>query len=88
MADFSTWLRGAREAGQQIARRVVLRVADNRGAAAVGLHDRAFGHALDGVIGPFAVDVGSQPGEQVADRVVVEDHDVVDAPQCLHQLRS
>ncbi len=70
---------------QQIARRVVLGVADDGGAAAIGQHDRAFGNGLDRVVRALAVHVGFQTGQQVADRVVVEHHDVVDPAQRRHQ---
>ena len=52
---------------QQIARRVILRIADDRGASAVGRDDRSLGHGVDRVVGAFAVHVGPKPIEQGAD---------------------
>ena len=49
---------------QQIARGVVLGVADDGDAAAVGARRFALGHGVDGVVGALAVDVGPQQLEQ------------------------
>ena len=46
---------------------MALRVADDRGASAIGLHHRALGDRLDGVIGAFAVDVRLEQLQQALD---------------------
>jgi hypothetical protein len=58
---------------------VILRVADDRGAAAVFLHDVALGDRVDGVIGALAVDVRSQRLKQRTDGRLRKDHDVIHA---------
>ena len=55
-------------AGQQIARRMILRIADDGDAAAVGAHGVALGHGVDRVVGALAVHVGLQQLEQRRDR--------------------
>ena len=49
--------RAAANAREQIARRMILGIADDGGPAAVRLDDGALGHGVDGVVGALAVDV-------------------------------
>ena len=49
---------------EQIARRMILRIADDGDAAAVAAHGLALGHGLHGVVGPLAVDVRLQREQQ------------------------
>src|SRR5438094_764973 len=77
----------AGNARQQVARRMILGVADNRRPAAVADDDVALGHGLDGVVGPLAVHVGPKRGEQRARARFRKYDDVVDAAERGHQLR-
>src|SRR5258708_33605185 len=52
---------------EQIAGRVILGVADDRRAAAVGDDGRALGDRFDLIVGPLAMDVRLQPQEQALD---------------------
>ena len=63
-----------------------LRIADDGGPPAVRPHGRAFGHRLDRVVGPLAVDVRPQRLEQLGDRRRGEDDDVIDSGERGHQL--
>ena len=54
---------------QQVARRVILRIADDGDAAAVGADDLALGHGVDGVVGALAVHVGLQQRRAAASTV-------------------
>ena len=54
-------------------RRVVLRIADDGDAAAVGAHGVALGHGVDGVVGALAVHVRLQQLEQRRDGGLGED---------------
>ena len=66
---------------EQVACRVILRVADNRDTAAVAFDDVALGDRVERVVGALAVDVRLQRFEQRADGRLGKDDDVVDAAQ-------
>src|SRR5439155_11132696 len=53
-----------RQSRQEIARGVLLLIADNGCSATVRLHNRPFGHRLNGVIGAFAVDIRFEKSQQ------------------------
>ena len=71
---------------EQIARGMILRVADDRDAAAVGEHRLALGHGLGRVVGAFAVHVGLQQAQQPVHVGIGKQHDVVDALERRHHL--
>ena len=75
------FMSGPRMRARQIARRVILGIADDGDAAAVAADGLALGHGVDGVVGPLAVHVGLQREQQRRDRRLGEDDDVVDAAQ-------
>ena len=66
---------------QEVARRVVLRIADDRGPPAVRGDHGAFGHRLHGVVGALAVHVGLEEPQQSLDGSIGEHDHVVDAAQ-------
>ena len=49
---------------EQVAGRVILRIADDGDAPAVAADGLALGHGVDGVVGPLAVHVGLQREQQ------------------------
>jgi hypothetical protein len=65
---------------------VVLRIAHDGDAAAVGAHGVAFGHGVGGVVGPLAVHVGLEQTEQPVDIRIREHDHVVDALDGRHHL--
>jgi hypothetical protein len=67
---------------------VVLRIADNRDAAAVGAYDVPLWHRVGRVVGALAVHVWLETLEQVCDRRPREHRHVVDAAQRRDELRA
>ena len=65
---------------------MILRIADDGDAAAVGADGVALGNGVDGVVGALAVHVGLQQLEQRRHRRLGKDHDVIDRAQRGHQL--
>ena len=60
---------------------MLLRVADDADAPAVGSYHVAFGHALLGVVRPLGVDFGADGEQKLGDGRLVEDRDVVNGAQ-------
>ena len=73
-------------APDQVARRVRLRIADDRGPAPVRADDVAFGHRVEGVVRALAVNVRPDQRQQPLHGLIVEDDDVVDAADGRHEL--
>ena len=67
---------------------MILWIADDGDAAAVPADDLALGHAVDGVVGAFAVNIGLQREQQPGDGRLGKHHDVVDAADRGDQLRA
>src|SRR5712692_10308283 len=68
----------------QIRRRMVLRITDDHGAAAIGRDRGSFGHGLGGVVGSLGVDVGPQSPDETRGRILAEDDDGIHAAQRGH----
>src|SRR5947209_6253978 len=60
---------------------MILRVADDADAPAVGVYHVAFGDVLLRVVRPFGVDVGAKGQKEFGDGRLVEDYDVVNGAQ-------
>ena len=73
---------------QQVAGGVILRVADDRDAAAVAADGVALGHGVDGVVGPLAVHVGPQRQQKRRDGRLGKDRHVVHAAERGDELRA
>src|SRR6185503_20944312 len=87
----TTWGRGApspADPRDERARVVLLRVAHDRDAPAVGAHDVALGNRLGRVVGALAVHVGLEREQQAADVVLVEYDHVVDGAQRADEQRA
>ena len=65
-----------------------LGIADDGCAAAVTFHEFTLGNRLNGVVGPFAVDVRLQQREEPADIVVGKYNDVLHTSNSIHELRA
>ena len=74
-------LDGTREPRGEVTRRVLLFVADDDGSAAVVVYDGSLGNRLHRIVGPLAMDLGSQQPQEARDSRVAEDDHVVDAGQ-------
>src|SRR5579885_1629920 len=60
---------------------MILRVADDADATAVGDYNPAFGHGLLGVVRPLGVNVGAEREQEFAHRRLVEDRHVVNGAE-------
>ena len=80
--------RARRPAGaSRFARGVILRIADDRDAAAVRPHDVAFGHGVDRVVRALAVHVRPDSRSSRSTGQLAERHHVVDAAQARRRAR-
>src|SRR5579872_4032090 len=73
------------KACEQVARGMVLRIADNRDTDAKHIGYVPLGHARSGIVGPFSMDVRLELAQQGTYVRLIEDHDVIHDCQRGHQ---
>src|SRR5580700_9913104 len=79
-------MRGLANGIEEVARRVIFRIANDGDADAEACGGGALGYGFDRVVGAFGMDVGTQKIQQGLDVRFAEEHDVVDGTECGHQI--